>query len=127
MVVHNFVLSCADYRIIDNIQDYIGREGYYLFTLVGASLGALNRPDWMKIFREHLEFEMERNPITTLWIFDHMDYKYYQALNKRLDTQEEHIQYLNMLTNELQQIYPNLIINPYLLDGIQRTPCLDCV
>lgn len=127
MVVHNFVLSCADYRILGHIQDYVGRDEYYLFTLVGGSLGALSRPEWMKVFREHLEFEMERNPITTLWIFDHMDCKYYQALTKRLDTNEEHIQYISMLTNELQQIYPNLIIKPYLIDRIQATPCLDCV
>jgi hypothetical protein len=127
MGIKNFVLSCPDYRIVGNIGEIIGHDEFYLFTIMGSSLGVLQNQMWMDVLIEHLDFMIERNPIERLFIIDHIDCKYYQYVFHDHDQIDDHRTNLNELVEILSAAYPDLQIIPKLISDIDRTSCVDCL
>ncbi len=73
------LLSCMDYRLIDETERYMTQRGmrnkYDHIVLAGASLGALTdkKPAWNAAFWEHLDVALELHNIHKVFIMDHRD------------------------------------------------------
>jgi hypothetical protein len=80
------LLSCMDYRLIDEIGRYMSGRGlrnkYDHVILAGASLGALTEkyPDWSKTFWEHLDIAIQLHHIQKVIVMDHRDCGAYQVI-----------------------------------------------
>jgi carbonic anhydrase len=125
------VLSCIDYRFIDNTiffleQNPVLSQKYDLTTLAGASLG-YNQDKfkcWKNTFIELVELAIQLHHIKQLIVFDHMDCGAYQLLypDIELNTEEErllHIKNIKQFIHDIKKIFPKLIYSGYLthVDG----------
>jgi hypothetical protein len=125
------LLSCMDYRLIDETQRYMLRRGlrnkYDHVILAGASLGALTDkfPSWNKAFWEHLDVALDLHHITKVFLIDHRDcgaYKVILGEDFSKDADKElaiHSQKLTELEKMILSKHPNLIVEKHLmaLDG----------
>ncbi len=84
--VDALLLSCMDYRLIDDIERYMAGRGmkncYDHVILAGASLGAITDkfPAWNKTFWEHLDIAIKLHGIHTVMIMDHRDCGAYKVI-----------------------------------------------
>jgi carbonic anhydrase len=82
------LLSCMDYRLIDDIAHYMDGRGmtnqYDHVVLAGASLGALTGDfkDWNKTFWEHLKIASDLHHIKKVILLDHRDCGAYKVILK---------------------------------------------
>ena len=92
------VLSCMDYRFINDTIKYLNqhREGNFdYFVLAGASLGYNESKegdvkDWTKTFEEHVDIAIQSHGITEIIVVDHMDCAYYKMIyGDAVDTAEK--------------------------------------
>ena len=80
------VLSCMDYRLIDETERYMSSRGlrdrYDHVILAGASLGAITDkyPAWNKTFWEHLEVSIQLHQIHKVIVIDHRDCGAYKVI-----------------------------------------------
>ncbi|HKY94891.1 MAG TPA: carbonic anhydrase [Kiloniellales bacterium] len=80
------LLSCMDYRLLDDIAMYMQARGlkdnYDHLILAGASLGALTdqQPAWGETFWEHLGIALELHHVKRLMVMDHRDCGAYKVL-----------------------------------------------
>jgi hypothetical protein len=80
------LLSCMDYRLMDNIEDYMSgrgmRDKYDHVVLAGASLGAVTDkyPAWNKTFWEHLDIAITLHSIHKVIVMDHRDCGAYKVI-----------------------------------------------
>jgi hypothetical protein len=134
LTVHSaraLVLSCMDFRLIDDIMYYMNTEGFHngydQFIMAGASAGYIRKPDWAKNFEEHLALAVELHNIKEVIIIDHMKcgaYKLFFNAGKAFDNDDderaEHVRYLgecaSVLRNKYKDIYPGLIFSTYLMN-----------
>ncbi len=129
--VEALLLSCMDYRFMDDIGRYMKERGltdkYDHVILAGASLGATTDryPAWNKTFWEHLEIAIQLHKIKKVMIMDHRDcgaYKVILGPEHAEDAEiekETHARFLNQLGKQIQERFPSLAIELLLmnLDG----------
>lgn len=125
------LLSCMDYRLIDDIVRYMdGRKltnDYDHVILAGASLGALTdqRKDWNQTFWDHVDVAKQLHHIKRVIVMDHRDCGAYKVfLNQDLagDPAREtavHAEQLRMLAKMVKEKHPELEVELLLmaLDG----------
>lgn len=129
------LLSCMDYRLIDDIVQYMDGRGltdqYDHIILAGASLGAVTRDfkDWNKTFWEHLKISIDLHHINQVILLDHRDCGAYKVLLKAdfakdpVLEQRIHGKYLRDLEKAVRKNYPKLEVETLLmnLDGTVQT------
>ncbi len=129
--VEALLLSCMDYRLLDDIVHYMNGRGlkdkYDHVILAGASLGATTEryPAWNETFWQHLEIAIQLHKIKKVMIMDHRDCGAYKVilgpehLKSPEVEKETHAQYLKKLGNMVRERYPKLEIELLLmnLDG----------
>jgi carbonic anhydrase len=80
------LLSCMDYRLMDDIERYMSgrglRDKYDHVVLAGASLGAITDkfPAWNQTFWEHLDIAIKLHHITKVIVMDHRDCGAYKVI-----------------------------------------------
>jgi carbonic anhydrase len=80
------LLSCMDYRLVDDTERYMAgrglREKYDHIVLAGASLGAITDkyPAWNKTFWQHLDIAIQLHHIHTVMVMDHRDCGAYKVI-----------------------------------------------
>jgi len=131
------LLSCMDYRLTDEIADYMQnhlhmKKKYDYVILAGASLGVNNTkyPNWGKTFWEHLDTAIALHSIHEVIIIDHRNCGAYKLLlgkdfpadSNDAQLKEEtavHKQQLDMLAKAIHEKHPNLEVATLLmgLDG----------
>lgn len=125
------LLSCMDFRLMDDIGRYMAERGFHEkydhLVLAGASLGAVNDkyPAWRKTFWDHVDLAVQLHQIERLVVMDHRDCGAYRLLvgAEQVDTPEKetaaHAQQLAALRSITQDRYPNLKVETLLmgLDG----------
>src|SRR5262245_58173974 len=73
------LLSCMDFRLMDDIERYMSgrglRDKYDHIVLAGASLGAITHKyrAWNKTFWQHLDIAIQLHAIHTVVVLDHRD------------------------------------------------------
>jgi carbonic anhydrase len=125
------LLSCMDYRLIDDITRYMDGRGmtnqYDHIVLAGASLGALTNycKEWNKTFWEHLKIATDLHHVKKVILMDHRDCGAYKVILKAdfsKDPQMEtrvHSKFLRDLMVEIHKRYPELEVERSMmnLDG----------
>lgn len=129
------LLSCMDYRLIDDIAKYMDSRGltdqYDHVILAGAALGALTKSfkDWNKTFWDHLKVAIDLHQINSVILMDHRDCGAYKVILKAdfakdaLLEERVHGKYLRELAQAIRKRYPKLEIEMLLmnLDGTVQT------
>lgn len=125
------LLSCMDYRLMDEIASYMDgrglKDGYDHLILAGASLGALTgqRPDWGHTFWQHLDVAIDLHHVKRVMVIDHRDCGAYKIFlgEKAVDTPAKelaaHTHYLRRLRERIGQKHAGLDVELGLmsLDG----------
>lgn len=125
------LLSCMDYRLIDDITRYMDGRGmtnqYDHIVLAGASLGAQTDycKEWKETFWEHLKIASDLHHIRKVILMDHRDCGAYKVILKAdfsKDPQMEtriHGKFLRDLMVAIHKRYPELEVERLLmnLDG----------
>ena len=129
--VEALLLSCMDYRLVDDIARYMDGRGmtnnYDHVVLAGASLGALveAKPDWGKTFWDHVDVAKQLHHIHKVIIMDHRDcgaYKVFLGPDAVKDAEAEtksHTAQLRKLAAQVAAKHPDLGVELLLmsLDG----------
>lgn len=122
------LLSCMDYRLIDETERYMAgrglRDKYDHVILAGASLGALTDkyPAWNKTFWEHLDVAIELHQIHKVIVMDHRDCGAYKVIleedfsKDRVKETAVHTQKLKDLQKQINGKYPKLEVELLLMD-----------
>lgn len=125
------LLSCMDYRLIDDITRYMDGRGmtnqYDHIVLAGASLGALSdySKQWKETFWEHLKIASDLHHIKKVILMDHRDCGAYKVILKAdfsKDPQLEtriHAKFLRDLMTAIHKRHPDLEVERLMmnLDG----------
>ncbi len=129
--VEALLLSCMDYRLVDDIVRYMDGRGltnnYDHVILAGASLGALTdkKKAWGEAFWDHVDVAKQLHHIHKVIVMDHRDCGAYRVfLNQDLagDKAKEtavHAEQLRTLAGMIKQKHPDLEVELLLmsLDG----------
>ena len=130
-VVHEteaLVLSCMDYRLIDDVIHYMDKRGmrdkYDQIILAGASIGALTskRNAWGKTFWQHVQLARELHGIQKLIVIDHRDCGACKGLIDQHcvdDPDEEvaiHRKWMKQLAQEVAQREPSLKVETLFME-----------
>ena len=129
--VDALLLSCMDYRLIDETERYMSGRGlrnkYDHIILAGASLGALTDkyPAWNQTFWEHLEVAIQLHQVHKVILLDHRDCGAYQVIlgedfaKDRAKETNVHAEQLDELRKRIGAQYPTLEVETLLmsLDG----------
>jgi carbonic anhydrase len=121
------VLSCMDYRFVDDSVYFFNRIGYRddynQFSLAGASLGynQTQFPEWRETCNKHIELAMQLHDINEVIVMDHMDCGAYRILydSPSMSRQEEyelHKKNLNKFKTMINQKFPALTVTTHLMD-----------
>ena len=125
------LLSCMDYRLMDEVEQYMSGRGlrnkYDHVILAGAALGAVTDkfPAWNQTFWEHLDVAIKLHNIRKVIVLDHRDcgaYKVILGPEHAADPQQEkqaHATQLHKLKQLIGEKYPKLEVELLLmaLDG----------
>lgn len=128
------LLTCMDFRLQNETVTYMDRRGlrdkYDHIVLAGASLGVQidQRPDWGRVFWDHLETALALHHITKVMVLDHLDCGAYKVFlgEAAVKTPEQeflaHAQRLRLLRSAINQQNPMLEVELGLmgLDGNVR-------
>jgi hypothetical protein len=122
------LLSCMDYRLIDEIDRYMTSRGlrdkYDHIILAGASLGAITEkyPAWSKTFWGHLDVAIQLHHINKVIVMDHRDCGAYKVILEKDFYQDPvketaiHSGKLNELRGQIKAKYPKLEVELLLMD-----------
>lgn len=125
------LLSCMDYRLMDEIERYMSgrglRDQYDHVVLAGASLGAITDkyPAWTQTFWEHLDIAISLHDIRSVILMDHRDCGAYRVIlgaERVADPKTEkdtHVVQLKQLKSLINAKHPKLAVEMLLmsLDG----------
>ncbi|MGE0716875.1 MAG: carbonic anhydrase [Alphaproteobacteria bacterium] len=125
------LLSCMDYRLIDDIVRYMDGRGltnnYDHVILAGASLGVLQDKNatWGKTFWDHVDAAIQLHAIKRVIVMDHRDcgaYRLFLGAEAVKDAPSElgaHTTQLRGLKSRINAQYPKLEVELLLmaLDG----------
>lgn len=125
---NTLLLSCMDYRLMDEVERYMLRRGLYHnydhIVLAGASLGAITDkyPQWSKTFWDHLDLSVKLHGVHTVMIMDHRDCGAYKTLlgedffqNPQRET-SEHATKLMKLKAMILEKYPSIAVETLLMN-----------
>jgi len=127
--VDSVVLSCMDYRLMDDVGVYLDGRGlknnYDHLILAGSSLGAVTSkyPHWGEAFFEHLGLAIKLHNVHRAILIDHRDCGAYRLIfGKDTHGDEEktlHATQLHKLAKLIHAKHPKLAVETYLmnLDG----------
>ena len=129
------LLSCMDFRLMDNIERYMNERGlrdkYDHVILAGASLGAVTDryPAWNKTFWEHLDIAIQLHNIQQVIILDHRDCGAYKVILGEDSVKDEatetatHAEQLAKLKGMIAERHPKLTVETLImgLDGKVET------
>jgi len=127
--VDSVVLSCMDYRLMDDVGVYLNGRGlknnYDHLILAGASLGAVTSkyPHWGEAFFEHVGLAIKLHNVHRAILIDHRDCGAYRLIfGKDTKGEEEkklHATQLHKLATLIHQKHPKLAVETFLmnLDG----------
>ena len=129
------LLSCMDYRLMDDVEKYMSgrglRDKYDHVILAGASLGAVTEkyPAWNQTFWEHLDIAIKLHDIKTVIVMDHRDcgaYKVILGADSVKDAKTEkdtHVVRLKQLRAAINKKHPKLAVETLImsLDGKAET------
>ena len=122
------LLSCMDYRLIDETDRYMTgrglRDKYDHIILAGASLGALTEkyPAWGKTFWGHLDVAIQLHHIEKVIVMDHRDCGAYKVILMEdfyKEPEKEttiHARKLRELRRQIKAKYPKLEVELLLMD-----------
>jgi carbonic anhydrase len=127
-----FVLSCIDPRFTNDLAWFLTHNqelhaDYDLFTLAGASLGALQE-SWKETLYKHIELAIQLHGIEEVWCFDHVDCGMYKAtfgLEEDNDV-NIHLEQMDKLKESLSTEFPTLKFRGYIFDKNGRVKLVDC-
>ena len=125
------LLSCMDYRLMDEMAAYMDKrglkDGYDHLILAGASLGALvdAKPYWGRTFWQHLDVAISLHKVKKVMVIDHRDCGAYRVFlgEKAVATPAlelaVHTRYLRQLKARIAQKHAHLEVELGLmsLDG----------
>lgn len=125
------LLSCMDYRLMDDVERYMSgrglRDKYDHVVLAGASLGAVTDkfPAWNQTFWEHLDIAITLHDIKSVIVMDHRDcgaYKVILGADSVKDAKTEkdtHAVRLKQLKGAINKKHPKLAVETLImaLDG----------
>ena len=116
-----FVMTCIDFRLIDEAVTFLNSKGYIdnydEFILAGASLGyntslsSLNYSGWDKVLENHIDISYTLHEIKEIIVMDHMDCGAYKVqLNNstaftKYDEINKHVENLNIFRNRINTKY----------------------
>jgi carbonic anhydrase len=118
--VEALLLSCMDYRLMDDIVRYMDGRGmtnnYDHVILAGASLGAITdkEPAWGQTFWKHVEVAKALHHIKKVIVMDHRDcgaYKVFLGQDLKDDRTKEtavHAEVLGKLGSMIREKHPDL-------------------
>jgi len=121
------LLSCMDYRLTDNVEQYMSKRGlrkkYDHVILAGAALGALTDkyPAWNTTFWEHLGVAIELHSIHKVFVMDHRDCGAYKVIlgedlaKDRKKETEVHTAKLRELRTKIMEKHPKLAVELLLM------------
>ncbi|MBB3265743.1 hypothetical protein FHW79_003372 [Azospirillum sp. OGB3] len=129
--VDALLLSCMDYRLIDDIGRYMDGRGltnrYDHVILAGASLGALTdqKKAWGEAFWDHVAVAKQLHRIRRVMVMDHRDcgaYRVFLKTDVAADPEREtaiHAEQLRALGAGIKERHPDLEVELLLmaLDG----------
>ncbi|MDQ2101760.1 carbonic anhydrase [Azospirillum isscasi] len=133
--VEALLLSCMDYRLVDDTARYMDGRGmtnnYDHVILAGASLGALTdkKKAWGEAFWDHVAVAKQLHHIKRVIVMDHRDcgaYRVFLGPDAVSDPEKEtavHAAQLRALGAEIRQRHPDLGVELLLmaLDGSVET------
>jgi len=121
------VLSCMDFRFIDDEVNYFNKIGYTnnynKFILAGASLGYNQKeyPEWNKTLNKHIELAIKLHNIEEIIVLEHMGcgaYKIFYDNDSLSENEELNLHKLN--ANKFKKIihskFPTLKVSAFLMD-----------
>lgn len=121
------LLSCMDYRLIDEIERYMSARGlrdrYVHVILSGASLGAVSdkHPAWSQTFWEHLAIAVETHKVRRVLLMDHRDCDAYKLelgdehLKDQKAERQAHAVPLRQLKERIREKYPEVEVEMKLM------------
>ena len=126
------MLSCMDYRLVDDLVNFMEAHEYHdnydHVVLAGASLGVVHEAfaDWHEVFWKHVDLAKELHGITEVIVIDHRDCGAYRlALTKAaVDTPEKetvaHRETMQEFARQVTERHPDLQVYGVLmgLDGV---------
>lgn len=129
--VDSLLLSCMDYRLVDDVARYMDGRGltnnYDHVILAGAALGALTdkKKAWGEAFWDHVEVAKQLHHIKRVIVMDHRDcgaYRVFLGQDLKDDKAKEtevHADQLRKLAALLKEKHPDLEVELLLmaLDG----------
>jgi hypothetical protein len=122
------LLSCMDYRLVDDIVHYMDGRGmtnkYDHVVLAGASLGVLQDKNvsWGQTFWEHVGVAIDLHHIAKIIVLDHRDCGAYKVFvgpehaKDRTTEFEAHALKLRTLKGMIATKFPNLKVELLLMD-----------
>ena len=119
------VLTCMDFRLIDDIVLQMNELGYLdkydEFILAGASLGYNIETDnhWDNVFKEHVNLAKDLHSIKEIIVIDHMQCGMYKDYYGELSTVDEFIKHkenLRISRDSLNELFPDLKVSLYIID-----------
>lgn len=115
------VLSCMDYRFVDQVAAVIELvervKAYDYFILAGASLGFNAGPvEWQKTWMEHIKLAKKLHQISEIIVVEHEDCGYYKAIyNVEKDTMEMHKANVDHFIQQMRHLHPELIYSGFII------------
>ncbi len=119
------LLSCMDYRLVDDIVHYMDGRGmtnkYDHIILAGASLGAVSKSlGWAQTFWKHLDVAINLHHIHKVIILDHKDCGAYRLVLKKSLTgeaeMEAHRKEMHILEAAVKKRKPGLEVEKLMMD-----------
>ena len=122
------VLTCMDFRLIDDIVVKLNNLGYLNnydeFILAGSSLGYngfANYHNWNNIFDSHIDLAIKLHDIQEIILIDHMDCAAYKMTysSKELENGGEynkHVENLKKAKGTINRKYPKLSVKMFIID-----------
>lgn len=124
----NLSLTCIDYRFIDYVILNNKLTGFSDtdFQVYAGSSGGVNNGSlepscvnyWRKTFFDQLALARLLHDVKQVRIFDHEDCGYYKAIYPGVEYPqmfEKHIENLLLLKNDIHTVYPDMIIQLFIL------------
>jgi LmbE family N-acetylglucosaminyl deacetylase len=126
------MLSCMDYRLVDDLVNFMAAHDYHdnydHIALAGASLAVVNDAfaEWHQVFWDHVQLAKDLHGITEVIVIDHRDCGAYRlALSEAaVDTAEKetaaHRDALQEFARQMAERHPELQVYGVLmgLDGV---------
>eukprot|EP01038_Epipyxis_sp_PR26KG_P005077 gene5077-7084_t len=119
------VLSCMDFRLLDDIVYFMNKGGYNnnydQFILAGSSLGVnqTKYPTWCTLWETHLDLAQKLHHIEEIICIDHVAYRLFYPDMKPEEERDYHIKNMNQFEEKMKKSHPNLKVSSYFmhLDG----------